>query len=201
MEFDPVTNAVKGQIQVYDEDVKNMIENNEITKLSIEQIPSKGETEECSIAGCVHEQHGIVFTGIALLTSDVLPGDSKTRISKESKYDDKLEKLRKKWGWKKEAQTEADYPWDQCMADQMRQYGDEETARKVCGAIKAQYGESKNWYKEDQAMTDCMSEVHSAHPDMKPDQMVAICMSKLGRSETKECGCIYSELQKLESLL
>lgn len=31
----------------------------------------------------------------------------------------------------------AEYPWDECMADQMERYGDEETAKKVCGAIKA----------------------------------------------------------------
>lgn len=31
----------------------------------------------------------------------------------------------------------ADYPWEECMIDQMKQYGDEETAKKVCGAIKA----------------------------------------------------------------
>lgn len=30
------------------------------------------------------------------------------------------------------------YPWDDCMRDQMEQYGDEETASKVCGKIKAQ---------------------------------------------------------------
>ncbi len=29
------------------------------------------------------------------------------------------------------------YPWDECMADQVARYGDEETAAKVCGAIKA----------------------------------------------------------------
>jgi hypothetical protein len=32
------------------------------------------------------------------------------------------------------------YPWEDCIADQIKQYGDEETANKVCGAIKAQYG-------------------------------------------------------------
>lgn len=32
--------------------------------------------------------------------------------------------------------SEADYPWDQCIADQMKQYGDEETAKRVCAAIK-----------------------------------------------------------------
>jgi hypothetical protein len=30
------------------------------------------------------------------------------------------------------------YPWDECIADQTEKYGDEETAKKICGAIKAQ---------------------------------------------------------------
>ena len=30
------------------------------------------------------------------------------------------------------------YPWDDCIADQMKEYGDRETAEKVCGKIKAQ---------------------------------------------------------------
>jgi len=34
----------------------------------------------------------------------------------------------------------ADYPWDECIADQTEKYGDEETAKKVCGYIKSQYG-------------------------------------------------------------
>lgn len=34
----------------------------------------------------------------------------------------------------------ADYPWDQCIADQTEKYGDEETAKKVCGYIKSKYG-------------------------------------------------------------
>lgn len=39
------------------------------------------------------------------------------------------------------AKTEkADYPWDDCMRDQMERYGDEDTARKVCGMIRAEYG-------------------------------------------------------------
>jgi hypothetical protein len=32
------------------------------------------------------------------------------------------------------------YPWDECIADQIKQYGDEETAKKVCGYIKSTYG-------------------------------------------------------------
>lgn len=34
----------------------------------------------------------------------------------------------------------ADYPWDECIADQTARYGDEETAKKVCGYIKSEYG-------------------------------------------------------------
>jgi hypothetical protein len=32
------------------------------------------------------------------------------------------------------------YAWEDCIADQTERYGDEETAAKVCGAIKAEYG-------------------------------------------------------------
>ena len=34
----------------------------------------------------------------------------------------------------------ASYPWDECIADQMKRYGNKETAEKVCGSIKAKYG-------------------------------------------------------------
>jgi len=33
-----------------------------------------------------------------------------------------------------------DYPWDECVADQTERYGDEETAKKICGYIKSTYG-------------------------------------------------------------
>lgn len=32
----------------------------------------------------------------------------------------------------------ADYPWEQCIADQIKAYGSEEIAKRVCGAIKAE---------------------------------------------------------------
>jgi len=32
------------------------------------------------------------------------------------------------------------YPWDECIADQTERYGDEETAKKICGYIKSEYG-------------------------------------------------------------
>jgi hypothetical protein len=33
----------------------------------------------------------------------------------------------------------ADYPWEECVKDQTERYGDEETAMKICGWIKANY--------------------------------------------------------------
>jgi hypothetical protein len=38
------------------------------------------------------------------------------------------------------AEDTASYPWDECIADQTARYGDEETATKVCGYIKSEYG-------------------------------------------------------------
>jgi hypothetical protein len=37
---------------------------------------------------------------------------------------------------KKKTKMES-YPWDECISDQMENYGDEEIAKRVCGAIKA----------------------------------------------------------------
>lgn len=34
----------------------------------------------------------------------------------------------------------SEYDWDQCIADQMERYDDEETAQKVCGMIREKYG-------------------------------------------------------------
>lgn len=34
----------------------------------------------------------------------------------------------------------AEYPWDECIADQMAKYENEEIASKICGYIKSKYG-------------------------------------------------------------
>ena len=34
----------------------------------------------------------------------------------------------------------ARYPWDQCIRDQKKKYGSEETAKRICGWIKSRYG-------------------------------------------------------------
>ena len=55
---------------------------------------------------------------------------------------------------KKSEPTEmAEYPWEDCLADQMERYGDEETAKKVCGAIKA--GMKKSFAEGDSLENAC----------------------------------------------
>ena len=50
-----------------------------------------------------------------------------------------LKKRKKKIKYKSEKYRSNDlasYPWEQCIRDQMKEYGDRETAEKVCAAIK-----------------------------------------------------------------
>jgi hypothetical protein len=55
---------------------------------------------------------------------------------------------------KKSEPTEMeDYPFDECMVDQMARYGNEETAKKVCGAIKA--GMKKSFAEGDSLEDAC----------------------------------------------
>jgi hypothetical protein len=55
---------------------------------------------------------------------------------------------------KKSEPTEMkDYPWEECISDQLERYGDEETAAKVCGAIKA--GMKKSFAEDDDLSDAC----------------------------------------------
>jgi len=42
----------------------------------------------------------------------------------------------------KEAVREKDYPWGQCISDQKKNGSSDESAKKICGSIKAKYGET-----------------------------------------------------------
>lgn len=74
MHFNPTTNAVEGAFRVSDPAINAMIETGRINAVSIEQIPTLGET--CNQIIC--EQHGVAFIGMALLESNVPPGDPGT---------------------------------------------------------------------------------------------------------------------------
>lgn len=81
MDFDPVKMAVTGEMKIKDPHINQLIKEGKINKLSIEQLPSKGE--DCSLATGICEQKGVIFTGLALLDSNVPPGDPTTEIKAE----------------------------------------------------------------------------------------------------------------------
>lgn len=79
----------------------------------------------------------------------------------------------------------ADYPWEECIADQIKQYGDEETAKKVCGAIKAMYGRKEDFVipqpesgeKESDYISRCMSAISGDYDTQ--EQALAVCYAQL----------------------
>lgn len=80
MEFDKKSMSVKGRFRVIDRRINEQIEKGDINAVSIEQFPTGGET--CNQVAC--EQHGIAFTGMALVEANVLPGDEKAINIKRS---------------------------------------------------------------------------------------------------------------------
>ncbi len=79
MEYDAMSRSVKGTFRVIDPHVNEMINSNRITTVSIEQLPTAGET--CNKVSC--EQHGVAFIGLALLEQHLMPGDKDAVIKKE----------------------------------------------------------------------------------------------------------------------
>ena len=69
-----------------------------------------------------------------------------------------------------------DYPWEQCIADQIERYGDEETAKKVCGAIKA--GMKKSFAEGDSLEDACWEgyEPIGLKPSADGSRMVPNCV-------------------------
>ena len=67
-----------------------------------------------------------------------------------------------------------DYPWEQCIADQIERYGDEETAKKVCGAIKA--GMKKSFAEGDSLEDACWPGWEAIGLKEKDGRMVPNCV-------------------------
>jgi len=67
-----------------------------------------------------------------------------------------------------------DYPWDECIADQTARYGDEETAKKVCGAIKA--GMKKSFAEGDSLENACWPGWEAIGLKEKDGRMVPNCV-------------------------
>ena len=77
------------------------------------------------------------------------------------------------------------YPWDECIADQIARYGDEETASKVCGAIKA--GMKKTFQEGDDLSNACWPGYEAVGLKELDGRMVPNCVPiKEEQSKVKE---------------
>ena len=95
----------------------------------------------------------------------------------------------------------AAYPWDKCIADQIKQYGDEETAKKVCGAIKAMYGEKQELDKKDSIDLPEINSFAIPEPNAgeKKDAYIKRCMEALkdeNKPEDQKLAICYAQLKK-----
>lgn len=68
----------------------------------------------------------------------------------------------------------AEYPWDQCIADQMERYGDEGIANRICGWIKANY--QTNFQEGDSLENACWEGWEAIGLKEKDGRMVPNCV-------------------------
>ena len=112
--------------------------------------PNKGEKHDDFISRCMNSIGGEYDTteqAVAVCNSTY--EKSKLNASAEERVAIKMKGIwLKEEAWYKDQynslksdkfadESGGSYPWDDCIADATERYGDEETAAKVCGAIKA----------------------------------------------------------------
>jgi len=118
----------------HNQKLHTLIDEKKIVNVSLEGKCMDGEDEN---KVC----RGFRYTGCALLTTDVLPGIPMARIKPLESI------LSEAFATKKQRNVivkteikdkpkEAEYPWDQCIADQLAAGYDETTAAEICAAIK-----------------------------------------------------------------
>lgn len=155
MHFNPEKNVVEGRIRVSDNEVIHKIESKDIDAVSIEQMPTRGET--CDIVSC--EQHGVAFIGLALLEKGIMAGDPNARILTESISQIIVSK----------AQREC----------------------KGCTDF-IQCTKCEHKVNREDCMADVIKEIKSAHPDWEQKQVIAVALSKCGKSK-KEQWVLYEQ--------
>jgi len=167
MEFNPDKMAVVGRIQVSDPEINEMIETGRLDKVSIEQIPMNGET--CTQIAC--EQHGVAFIGMALLETNIPPGDSEARIVKTEKMaKESFENLLVSDGQRTCVECSDFVPCHTCKHK-----------------IQA----------EDDCMDKHIKELQSAHPDWQRDQLIAVALKKCGLSNEESAWPNYRKFSEI----
>ena len=153
--------SVEAEFRVMEPDVNAMIDTNRINSVSIEQIPTLGET--CNEVTC--EQHGVVFIGLGLLESNTPPGDGQaTNITRMESFipNNKMEKIS-----------------DLIVSDDQRTCSE-------CSDLEACHTCKHETVHGDECMDKAMDEIISAHPDMDRDQVIAIALNKCGKAKNPE---------------
>ena len=178
MEFDPESMSVKGSFRVLDSTVNAMIETQRIKQVSIEQIPAKGES--CNEITC--EQHGVAFIGMALLESDVIPGDPQATIQMESVTAAAAANILLTTPL---VHTES---LSSILVSDGQRTCKECTDYTPCHTCKHQVEQG------DDCVADAIRELNREKPNMSRDQKIAIALKKCGKSNQKEAWWWYRRI-------
>lgn len=99
--------------------------------------------------------------------------------------------------------TDEEYPWDECVSDQMDEGKSKESAKKICGYIKSKYGDAEGKERlteiisklDSEASDNCVSRkisiMSDEHPEWSHDKVVAAAHGwcrKHGDSIRKDAG-------------
>ena len=144
---------------VSDPGINAMIESGRIHAVSIEQIPTLGET--CDEISC--EQHGVAYIGMALLENHIPPGDK-----------DATGFVRVESAEKKEVQIK-----DLIVSNAQRECKD-------CTDFEACHTCKHETMKGEDCMDNHIKEIMVAHPKMDRDQVLAIALDKCGLAKNSE---------------
>lgn len=101
--------------------------------------PTGGETEQDYVSRCISE----IYDEYGQEQSSAICYATYEKESSMSAYTSNRIKAQMSIA-KKDAESKgillADYPWDECIADQMERYGEKGIAERICGYIKSEYG-------------------------------------------------------------
>ena len=172
MDFNPVTMAVEGRFRVKERNINAMIETGLISTVSIEQIPTQGES--CNEIVC--EQHGVAFIGMALLENHVMPGDDHANhiVRAES----------------------ALHTLSELFISNGQRTCLECTDFEPCHTCKHATEQG------DDCVGDAIRELQREKPNMKKDQMIAIALNKCGlsRNTTEAWWWYHRTIEKFNSI-
>jgi hypothetical protein len=92
------------------------------------------------------------------------------------------------------------YPWGECIKDQVERYGDKETAEKVCGKIKAQFGKKADEF-QDRLRREYTAVVPMVAKQVKDDAEITDLerdvLDAMGDGDTEAAWDAYEALQNL----